>query len=107
MQYIYYHSPMSLEGLWTNWPNREVEGLMKYYVLVQWAFWLQQIIVIHIEDRRKDYWYTLTHHFLTTTLIASCYSYHHTSVGNFILIIFDIVDLFLPVSGPSPPIVSS
>lgn len=87
-----------MEELWTNWPNRELSGIMKAYLLPQWAFWLQQVLVIHIEERRKDHWQMLAHHFVTVTLIASCYAYHHTRVGNLILVLMDVVDLFLPVS---------
>lgn len=76
---------------------------MKGYVLAQWAFWLQQIIVINIEERRKDHWQMFSHHIITTMLISSCYYYHHTRVGNMILVIMDVVDLFLPVCIPSPP----
>ena len=71
---------------------------MKGYVLAQWAFWLQQIIVINIEERRKDHWQMFSHHIITTALISSCYVYHMTAVGNLILVIMDVVDLFLPVS---------
>lgn len=74
-----------------------MDGVMKFYALAQWAFWLQQILVINIEERRKDHWQMLSHHFITTILISSCYFYHHTRVGNLILVIMDVVDLFLPV----------
>ncbi|TQV97968.1 hypothetical protein V2A60_006326 [Cordyceps javanica] len=98
--YIYYQSPywLNLRELWTNWPNRELDGLMKGYILAQWAFWLQQIIVINIEDRRKDHWQMFSHHIITTLLISSCYCYHHTRVGHLILVIMDVVDLFLPAA---------
>ncbi|KAK8145495.1 sphingosine N-acyltransferase lag1 [Beauveria asiatica] len=98
--YMYYKSPywLNLRELWTNWPNRETDGLMKGYVLAQWAFWLQQIIVINIEDRRKDHWQMFSHHIITTLLISSCYCYHHTRVGHLILVIMDVVDLFLPAA---------
>ncbi|KAK7433242.1 Sphingosine N-acyltransferase lag1 [Neonectria magnoliae] len=98
--YIYYNSPqwLNMRELWTNWPNRELGGLMKGYLLVQWAFWLQQLVVIHIEDRRKDHWQMLTHHFVTTSLIWACYVYGHTRIGNFILIIMDVGDLILPLA---------
>ncbi|EEU40431.1 uncharacterized protein NECHADRAFT_32956 [Fusarium vanettenii 77-13-4] len=98
--YIYCTSPhyMSMKNLWTDWPNRELDGLMKGYLLCQWAFWLQQMIVINIEERRKDHWQMFTHHIVTTALIYSCYAYHHTRVGNFILVIMDVVDLFLPLA---------
>ncbi|KAJ3499052.1 hypothetical protein NLG97_g627 [Lecanicillium saksenae] len=98
--YIYYQSPywLNLRELWTDWPNREMDGLMKGYILAQWAFWLQQIIVINIEDRRKDHWQMFSHHIITTILISSCYFYHYTRVGNLILVIMDVVDLFLPAA---------
>ena len=73
---------------------------MKGYLLVQWAFWLQQILVINMEERRKDHWQMLTHHVITISLISSCYSYHFTRVGNLILVLMDVVDLFLPVCCP-------
>lgn len=86
-----------MKGLWTDWPNREVDDPMKTYVLAQWAFWLQQMIVIHIEERRKDHWQMFSHHVVTVALLSACYSYHHTRIGNLILVIMDVVDLFLPV----------
>ncbi|KAG6000130.1 hypothetical protein E4U21_005806 [Claviceps maximensis] len=98
--YIYCKSPyfLNMREMWTNWPNREVGGLMKSYVLAQWAFWLQQIMVINIEERRKDHWQMFSHHIITTILISSCYCYHFTRVGNMILVIMDVVDLFLPAA---------
>lgn len=73
---------------------------MKGYILAQWAFWLQQIIVINIEERRKDHWQMFSHHIITTALISSCYCYCFTRIGNCILVIMDVVDLFFPVSSP-------
>jgi very-long-chain ceramide synthase len=75
---------------------------MKGYILAQWAFWLQQIMVINIEERRKDHWQMLSHHFITSALISACYSYHHTRVGTLILVLMDVGDLQLGVS-PFPP----
>ncbi|RWA04847.1 hypothetical protein EKO27_g10253 [Xylaria grammica] len=98
--YLYYNSPsfMNLRELWTGWPDREVTGLVKAYFLGQWAFWLQQVMVIHIEERRKDHWQMLTHHFITIALMAASYYYHHTRVGILILVLMDIVDIFLPLA---------
>ncbi|ORY67786.1 TLC domain-containing protein [Pseudomassariella vexata] len=98
--YIYCKSPyfLNMTELWTNWPVRELDGLVKGYVLAQWAFWLQQVLVINIEDRRKDHWQMLTHHFITIALISSSYAYHQTRVGNLILVLMDVVDLFLPLA---------
>jgi acyl-CoA-dependent ceramide synthase len=99
-QYICYRSPyfLNMQELWTDWPQRELDGLMKGYILGQWSFWLQQVLVINIEDRRKDHWQMLTHHFVTIALISASYAYHQTRVGNLILVLMDVIDLFLPVS---------
>jgi acyl-CoA-dependent ceramide synthase len=88
----------NFKNLWTNWPNREISGVRKWYILVQYAFWLQQIFVINIEKRRKDHWQMLTHHIVTTFLIFTSYGYHQTKVANLILCIMDVVDLIFPVS---------
>lgn len=83
---------------WTDWPQREIDGLIKAYLLGQRAFWIQQVLVINIEDRRKDHWQMLTHHFVTIALIAASYAYHPTRVANLIMVLMDVIDLFLPVS---------
>ncbi|KAH8886467.1 longevity assurance proteins LAG1/LAC1 [Thozetella sp. PMI_491] len=98
--YIYCKSPyyLNLEELWTNWPSREVTGIMKSYMLAQLAFWLQQILVINIEERRNDHWQMFTHHIVTISLIYGSYRYHYTRVGNLILVLMDVVDLFFPLA---------
>jgi acyl-CoA-dependent ceramide synthase len=78
-----------------------MDGLRKWYTLVQYAFWLQQIIVIHLEERRKDHWQMLAHHIVTTALIFTSYGYHQTKVANLILCTMDSVDLVFLVSYPS------
>ena len=75
-----------------------MDGLAKWYYLVQFAFWLQQIVVVNIEERRKDYWQMFTHHIITCTLIFLSYGYHQTRVGNVILCLTDIVDILLPLA---------
>lgn len=89
---------LSLRALWQDWPTREMSGLSKWYYLVQFAFWLQQIVVVNIEERRKDYAQMFTHHIITCTLIFLSYGYHQTKVGNLILCLMDVVDLFLPLA---------
>ncbi len=89
---------LSLHDLWRHWPTREMSGLSKWYYLVQFAFWLQQIVVVHIEERRKDHVQMFTHHIITCTLIFLSYGYHQTKVGNLILCLMDVVDLFLPAA---------
>ncbi|KAJ5023190.1 TLC domain-containing protein [Bipolaris maydis] len=92
--YINYNSVywMNLYELWTNFPTREMTGLMKSYYLLQLAFWLQQIFVLNFEKRRKDYLQMLTHHVITSVLLATSYTYYQTKVGNVILCLVDVVD---------------
>lgn len=69
---------------------------MKWYYLVQFAFWLQQIVVVNIEEHRKDYAQMFSHHVITCTLIFTSYGYHQSKVGNVILCIMDLADIILP-----------
>ncbi|EOD49460.1 putative longevity-assurance protein [Neofusicoccum parvum UCRNP2] len=95
--YIHYNSPywLNLYEIWNNFPTRAMSGLMKGYYLLQFAFWLQQILVINMEERRKDHWQMFTHHIITSALVSMSYSYYQTKVGNVILCLMDVVDIFL------------
>ena len=73
-------------------------GLFKLYYLAQFGFWLQQILVINIEERRKDHWQMFTHHIITCLLLIGSYGYYQTKVGIVILCLMDVVDLVFPVS---------
>lgn len=97
-----YNSPywFNLSEMWTHWPTRGMSGRLKWYYLVQFAFWLQQIVVVNIEERRKDYAQMYTHHIITSALVFMSYGTYQTKVGNVILCIMDVVDIFLPVSLP-------
>ncbi|CAA9956764.1 hypothetical protein CFE70_000355 [Pyrenophora teres f. teres 0-1] len=98
--YIMYHSDfwLSLHGIWEGWPFREADGLFKWYYLVQWAFWVQQILVVNIEEKRKDYVQMFTHHVFTIALMFLSYGYYHMRVGIVILTIMDFVDIILPTA---------
>ncbi|OJZ87089.1 hypothetical protein ASPFODRAFT_59552 [Aspergillus luchuensis CBS 106.47] len=85
-------------AIWDQWPARNVSGLMKWYLLVQLAFWVQMLLVINIEERRKDHYQMLTHHIITITLFGSAYIYGFYNVSNVVLSLMDIVDLLLPAA---------
>jgi len=97
--YIMYQSDywLNLKEMWTNWPITRIAGLTKWYYLVQLAFWLQQIFVIHIENRRSDHWQMFIHHLFTSALLIASYSIYHTRVGNAILCVMDIIEIIFPV----------
>jgi hypothetical protein len=89
---------LNLHGIWDGWPFREVEGVFKWYYLAQWAFYIQQILVVNIEEKRKDFAQMLTHHIFTTALLFLSYGYYHMRVGLVIMCTMDFVDIILPVS---------
>lgn len=71
--------------------------MMKWYLLAQLSFWLQQIIVVNIEEKRKDYYQMFTHHIITSTLLGSAYIYGFYNVSNVVLCLMDVADILLPV----------
>jgi acyl-CoA-dependent ceramide synthase len=80
-----------------------MSGLMKWYLLVELAFLIQSIFIIHVEERRKDHYQMFAHHVITSTLLTSAYIYGFYNVSNVVLCLMDIVDFLLPVRfNPSP-----
>lgn len=71
--------------------------MMKWYLLTQLSFWVQQILVIHVEEKRKDHFQMLSHHVVTIALLSSAYVYDFFNVSNVVLCLMDTVDLLLPV----------
>ena len=84
--------------MWSDYPKASMTGTFKFYYLAQFAQWLQQIMVINIEERRKDHWQMFTHHIVTLLLMFGSYGCYQTKVGNVILCLMDVVDLIFPVS---------
>lgn len=67
---------------------------MKQYYLISIAFWLQQCLVLNIEEKRKDHYQMFCHHIITVALMLSSYYYYFNRIGNLILMIMDSVDIF-------------
>ncbi|CAG8935305.1 unnamed protein product [Penicillium salamii] len=85
-------------AMWSQWPARPLSGMMKWYLLVELAFLMQQIFVIHVEERRKDHVQMLSHHIITSALLGSAYIYAMYNVSNVVLCLMDIVDVLLPTA---------
>ncbi|KAJ2723594.1 Sphingosine N-acyltransferase lag1 [Coemansia sp. Benny D115] len=88
---------MNTRNLYTNYPEEHMVmpyGL-KWYYLVQTAFWLFNVYTIHVEERRKDHMEMLTHHLTTITLVLLSYTFHFTRFGHAFMLIMDFPDIFL------------
>ncbi|AMD20517.1 HDL227Cp [Eremothecium sinecaudum] len=95
--YLYCKSPYFLDcdALFIGWPHDQMTGAFKLYNLIQMSSWIQQIVVLTIEERRKDYFQMLAHHLITIALTTGSYYYYFTRIGHVILILMDFVDILL------------
>jgi very-long-chain ceramide synthase len=100
--YITMHSEywQNAKEMWADYPQIENDGFFKAYYLIEMAFWVQQVFVLNIEERRKDFWQMFCHHLVTCTLIFMSYTYNVTRVGNAILCTMDFSDILLSVRPP-------
>jgi len=100
---LYIHSnlptaPFNPVAAWINYPHIPLAGPLKFYYLLQTAFYMHQILIINAEARRKDHWQMMTHHIITVVLMIGSYSYNFTRVGCLIMFLMDWCDIFLPLA---------
>lgn len=88
----------SADALYTGWPHNRMTFLFKLYYLLQAGCWLEQIIVLNIEEKRKDYYQMFSHHIITSCLVIGSYNFYFTRVGHTILLLMDVVDIFLSLA---------
>jgi acyl-CoA-dependent ceramide synthase len=101
LQYVHINLPTKLSDptdLWLNYPHIPIAGPVKFYYLMQTAFYLHQVLILNAEARRKDHVQMMTHHVITIALIGASYYANFTRVGCVILVIMDWCDIWFPVS---------
>ncbi|KAJ1939005.1 Sphingosine N-acyltransferase lag1, partial [Kickxella alabastrina] len=88
---------MNTMQYWTDYPegHKQMTPLMKSYYLIQMGFWFQQIFVILIEERRKDFFVMFMHHIVTCNLMGWSLFTNYVRVGNAVLCCMDFSDIFL------------
>ncbi|KAI5479357.1 hypothetical protein MNV49_003691 [Pseudohyphozyma bogoriensis] len=95
-----YHSKMwyyKTEHFWLEYPHWRMTRQIKWYYLLQAAYWLQQMIVLglRLEKPRSDYYQLIVHHIVTLWLIGWSYLINLTMIGVAIFISMDIPEIFL------------
>ncbi|KGO68391.1 TRAM1-like protein [Penicillium italicum] len=87
-------------GMYELFPHRTHAAEFKFYYLFEAAYWAQQAIVmlLGMEQRRKDFMELVAHHIVTLALIALSYRFHFTYMGIAVYITHDISDFFLALS---------
>ncbi|KAJ5934719.1 hypothetical protein N7466_004266 [Penicillium verhagenii] len=87
-------------GMYEGFPHRTHEAAFKFYYLFEAAYWAQQALVmlLGLEERRKDFKELVAHHIVTLALIGLSYRFHFTYIGIAIYTTHDISDFFLAIS---------
>lgn len=101
--YVMSHTPIwyfNTRAMYENFPHKTHIAVFKFYYLFQAAYWAQQAIVLllGLEERRKDFKELVGHHIVSLALIGLSYRFHFTYMGLAVYITHDISDFFLAVS---------
>ncbi|KAF4460130.1 Sphingosine N-acyltransferase lac1 [Fusarium albosuccineum] len=101
--YVMKNSPVwffNTRGMYEGFPYRTLTADFKFYYLFQAAYWAQQaiVLVLGLENPRKDFKELVYHHIVTLALIGLSYRFHFTHIGIAVYITHDISDLFLATS---------
>mmetsp|Transcript_36879 Transcript_36879/g.47660 ORF Transcript_36879/g.47660 Transcript_36879/m.47660 type:complete len:260 (+) Transcript_36879:466-1245(+) len=68
------------------------EAVAAYYILYA-ARYLQGMLSVLMEHRRKDFWEMMLHHFVTWALVSISYMYGWNRVGLVVMLVFDPADV--------------
>ncbi|KAJ7068362.1 longevity assurance proteins LAG1/LAC1 [Mycena amicta] len=85
---------------WIGYPHWDMTPELKYYYLMQMAYWFQQLIVLalRLEKPRKDYNELIAHHFVTLWMVCWSYLINLTLIGNAVYLSMDFPDMCLAFS---------
>lgn len=101
--YVMSHTPIwyfNTRAMYENFPHRTHRRRLQVLLPFPGAYWAQQAIVLllGLEERRKDFKELVGHHIVSLALIALSYRFHFTYMGLAVYITHDISDFFLAVS---------
>ncbi len=75
-------------------------GVLKAYYLLQFAYWLQQmlVLILRLEKPRSDFNELVVHHIVTLWLVGWSYLFSLTSIGVAIFVSMDLPDVTFALS---------
>ncbi|KAF7540113.1 hypothetical protein G7Z17_g12268 [Cylindrodendrum hubeiense] len=87
-------------GMYEGFPHTTHLAPVKFYYLLEAAYWAQQaiVLVLGMEKPRKDFKELVGHHIVSLSLIALSYRFHFTYIGLAVYVTHDISDFFLATS---------
>uniref|UniRef100_A0A914UXQ2 TLC domain-containing protein n=1 Tax=Plectus sambesii TaxID=2011161 RepID=A0A914UXQ2_9BILA len=80
---------------WRNWPFQTVPWEIRWYYMIQSAFYWSLMISALFDVKRKDFWMMLVHHMATLALLSFSWVSNFVRIGALILLLHDTVDIFL------------
>ncbi|KEI41322.1 uncharacterized protein L969DRAFT_92552 [Mixia osmundae IAM 14324] len=85
---------------WLGLPHFEMSGPLKTYYLLQFSYWLQQMLVLllGIEKPRSDFFELCIHHVVTLWLVFWSYMVSLTAIGVCVFVSMDVPDSWLATS---------
>lgn len=81
---------------WKGWEDGMQELLpceCRFFYIFYFARYLQSLVLVLLEDHRKDFGQMFLHHVLTCALCASSYALSYCYVGLFIMVLYDLGDV--------------
>jgi acyl-CoA-dependent ceramide synthase len=87
------------DGIWSGYSTHHypLPGPVKFYYLIETAFYTHGVFILTAEARRKDHLQMMIHHFTAIALMLLSYSWNFTRVGCLIMVLMDVCDVLLPV----------
>ncbi|GAA5918664.1 hypothetical protein JCM6882_004179 [Rhodosporidiobolus microsporus] len=88
------------EHFWLEYPHWRMDGVLKSYYLLQFSYWLQQMIVLvmGLEKPRSDFKELVIHHIVTLWLVGWSYMINLTMIGTAVFVSMDLPDICLAFS---------
>lgn len=85
---------------WTEYPTWKMTPALKTYYLLQFAYWLQQFIVLALglEKPRRDHKELVAHHFVTLYLVGGSYMTNMTWLGTMVFVTMDWSEAFIAIA---------
>ncbi|GAA5986529.1 hypothetical protein JCM11641_005229 [Rhodosporidiobolus odoratus] len=85
---------------WLEYPHWRMDGALKTYYLLQFSYWLQQmiILVMGLEKPRSDFKELVIHHIVTLWLVGWSYMINLTLIGTAVFVSMDLPDICLAFS---------
>ena len=69
------------------------------FYCVETGFYIQAIpFLLFVEERRRDWWQSMTHHVVTLGLMSYSYYLNFTRVGVMVMLVHDVSDIFLELA---------